>query len=178
MSERPADGADRFPLVDPTALRIGFGFDIHRLVPDRRLMLGCVEIPFHLGLIGHSDGDAVAHALSDALLGACGLGDIGVRFPPSDPRWEGVPGAEILARTRQLCADAGARILQADITIVAEAPRILPHRERMAGAISQALDCPAERVAIKARTHEGLGEIGRGEAISCYALALVVMLPG
>jgi len=153
--------------------RIGFSYDIHRLVPGRPLRLGCVEIPHDRGPLGHSDGDAAAHAVADALLGAAGLGDIGQHFPPGDPRWAGAAGALLLAETRRLLEERGFRIVQADVTIVLETPRLAPFRAAMSAAIGAALGIDAGTVSVKARSHEGIGEIGRGEALAAYAVVLV-----
>lgn len=155
------------------SLRVGIGFDIHRLEPGRPLFLGCVEIPHDKGLLGHSDGDAAAHALADALLGAAGLDDIGEHFPPGDPEWAGVAGLRILEETRRLLAAHGAAPVQADVTIVAEEPRLADFRSAMRDALARPLGLTAADLSVKARTHEGLGEIGRGEAIAVYAVALV-----
>ncbi len=153
--------------------RVGFGYDIHRLVEGRRLFLACVEIPFERGLLGHSDGDVGAHAIADALLGAAGLGDIGVNFPDDDPRWKDVSGAKLLAETSRLLRERGLRPLQVDLSIVAEAPRLAPHREAMIGALAAALGLAQAEISIKARTNEGLDAVGRGEAIAAYAVVLI-----
>ncbi len=154
-------------------VRIGFGYDIHRLVEGRSLLLGCVAIPFERGLLGHSDGDAAAHALADALLGASGLGDLGAHFPSSDPRWAGASGTRILEETRKRLNDIGVSVAQVDLTILAEAPQLAPYRSLMTQAIARALGCHPTVISVKSRTHDGIGEIGRGEAIAAYALVLV-----
>jgi 2-C-methyl-D-erythritol 2,4-cyclodiphosphate synthase len=154
-------------------LRIGFGYDIHRLEPGRPLFLGGVRIPHDRGMVGHSDGDAVAHALADALLSAAHLGDLGDHFPSGDPQWAGAAGARILVKTRQLLEANGASLVNADLTVVAEAPRLSPHREAMGGALAAALGCDPAMITVKARTNEGLGEIGRGDAIAAYSMVLV-----
>ena len=154
-------------------LRIGMGYDIHRLVEGRPLFLGGIKIDFEKGLLGHSDGDAVAHALADAMLGAAGLDDIGSCFPDDDPAYKGASGVRILSETRSLLSKRGAVVSQVDLTILAEAPRLSSYRESMREALSGAIGCPAGAVSIKARTHEGLGEIGRGEAIAAYAVVLL-----
>jgi 2-C-methyl-D-erythritol 2,4-cyclodiphosphate synthase len=153
--------------------RIGFGYDIHRLVPDKPLFLGCVQIPYEKGLLGHSDGDAAAHAVADAILGAGGLGDLGVHFPPSDPQWAGVSGTRILEETRKKLIAQSYRLLHIDVTIVAEEPKIAAHREAMIRAMASALGCRPSVISVKGRTHDGLGEIGRGEAIAAYAVILL-----
>lgn len=154
-------------------VRVGFGYDIHRLVPGRPLFLGGVEIPFARGLLGHSDGDAVAHAICDAALGAVGLGDIGAQFPDDDPRWKDVAGSELLSRTVLLLAARQARFLQVDVTVVAEEPRLAPHREAILGRLRTLLG--TDLVALKARTNEGLGAVGRGEAIQVFAVVLLAV---
>jgi 2-C-methyl-D-erythritol 2,4-cyclodiphosphate synthase len=154
-------------------LRIAMGYDIHRLVAGRPLHLGGVEIPYEKGLLGHSDGDAAAHALADALLGAARLGDLGMHFPDDDPTWKGVSGVDLLERTRELLEPRGMEVVQADLTILAEAPRLAPYRDAMRAALSGALRCDPDAISIKSRTNEGLGAIGRGEAIAVYAVVLV-----
>jgi 2-C-methyl-D-erythritol 2,4-cyclodiphosphate synthase len=154
-------------------LRVGFGYDIHRLVEGRPLFLAGIEIPFSKGLLGHSDGDAAVHALADALLSASGLGDLGQHFPPHDPQWAGVSGIRLLEETRRLLRTRGARIQQADLTIVAEEPMLFPHRATMARVVAAALGCNPSVINIKGRTNEGLDAIGRGEAIAAYAVALI-----
>jgi 2-C-methyl-D-erythritol 2,4-cyclodiphosphate synthase len=153
--------------------RVGFGYDIHRLTPGRPLFLGGIRFDFDRGLLGHSDGDVAAHALADALLSAAGAGDLGTNFPPGDPAWAGAAGAVILHETSRKLAAHGATLTHADITVVAEAPKIAPHVPQMRQALADALGVPPERVSIKGRTNEGLGEIGRGEAIAAYAVALI-----
>jgi 2-C-methyl-D-erythritol 2,4-cyclodiphosphate synthase len=154
-------------------LRVGFGYDIHRLVAGRPMRVGCVELPSDRGPLGHSDGDVAAHAACDALLSAAGLGDIGERFPPGDPLWAGAAGALLLTSTRALLESNAARPVQVDVTVVAEEPRIAPHRGRMRQAMAEALGLDPSVVSIKGRSHEGLGAIGRGEAIAAYAVVLV-----
>ena len=160
----------------PPTVRVGFGYDIHRLVPGRPLFLGGVEIPFERGLQGHSDGDLVSHAICDAALGAVGLGDIGAQFSDQDPRWKGVSGGELLERTRGLLADRGVRFLQVDVTVVAEAPRLAPHREEILARLRDLTG--TDLVALKARTKEGLGPVGAGEAIEAYAVVLLGLSGG
>lgn len=160
---------------DPDAFpRVGFGYDIHPLLEGRPLFLGCVEIPFPRGLAGHSDGDAAAHSVADALLSAAGLGDIGAHFPAGDPQWAGVRGAVLLSETRRLLAARGLCPLQVDVTVVAEAPRLAPYRDAMRAATSAALGLDPSVVSFKGRTNEGLDAIGRGEAIAAYAVVMVV----
>ena len=155
------------------AMRIGHGYDVHRLVEGRRLVLGGIEISHARGLLGHSDGDVVLHAVSDAILGALGAGDIGQHFPDSDERFRGIASAELLKQVVALMGGRGWRIGNLDVTIHAEEPRLLPHREAMRGRIATLLDAPAERVNVKAKTNEGVDAIGRGEAIAATAVVLL-----
>jgi 2-C-methyl-D-erythritol 2,4-cyclodiphosphate synthase len=154
-------------------MRVGFGYDVHRLEPGRTLVLGGVAIPFSHGLRGHSDADVLTHAVCDALLGAAGLGDIGEHFPDSDPRLEGISSLELLARTCRQVAQAGYRIVNLDATVVAQAPRIAPHREAMRQRLAAAAGIDAACMNVKATTTEGLGPAGRGEGISAYCVALI-----
>lgn len=153
-------------------LRIGMGYDIHRLAEGRKLMIGGVEIPSGRGLAGHSDGDVLIHAIIDAIFGACSLGDIGYHFPDDDPEYEGMAGAELLGRVREKIAKMG-RVEHIDSTVVAERPRLAPHIETMRETISSIMKVPIDKVSIKAKTAEGLGPTGREEAIEAYAVALV-----
>ncbi len=159
------------------ALRVGTGFDVHRLVPGRALVLGGVVIPHGTGLLGHSDADAALHALCDALLGACALGDIGQHFPDSREEYRGIPSLKLLGKTRDIMADSGFYPLQCDLTIVAQKPRLAPHIPAMRKNIAQALGLREEKVSVKATTTEGLGFEGREEGISAQAVALVRALP-
>lgn len=154
--------------------RIGMGFDVHRLVADRPLVLGGVTIPFEQGLAGHSDADVLVHAVCDALLGAAGLDDIGTHFPDDDPALSGIDSLILLARTAALVRDGGYRIGNLDATLFAQAPRMAPHRAGMAANIARAAGIPADRVNIKATTTEGLGPFGRGEGIGAACIALLV----
>ena len=153
--------------------RAGTGYDIHRLERGLKLTLGGVVIPSHAGLRAHSDGDVLAHAIGDAILGALALGDLGKHFPDSDPKWRGVSSMVLLDTIRALAAGAGARIVNVDSTLVAEAPRIAPHVEQMRANLAQALGIEAGRVSVKATTNETLGSVGRGEGIAAMAVALV-----
>jgi 2-C-methyl-D-erythritol 2,4-cyclodiphosphate synthase len=153
--------------------RSGVGYDIHRLVPGRRLVLGGVEIPHPRGLDGHSDADVIAHAIGDALLGALALGDLGHHFPPGDAGTRDMPGSEILARIAALVAERGAEIVHVDVTVVAEAPHLGPHLAAMRQRLSAALGIDSEHVSIKATTNEGLDATGRGEAMAAHAVATV-----
>ena len=153
--------------------RCGIGYDIHRLGQNRKLILGGVEIPYLLGLEGHSDADVLSHAIADALLGALGAGDIGQHFPDTDQSIRGISSMEILDRVRQLLDDKNAGVLNIDATIVAEAPKIAPHIPEMRKKIAKALNISEAHVSVKATTNERLGPIGRGEGISAMAVATV-----
>ena len=157
----------------PMTIRTGNGYDVHRLVPGRKLMLGCCEIPFEKGLLGHSDADVCAHAIADALLGAAALGDIGRHFPDTDPAFEGMPGRVILQKTADILREAGFSIVNVDATIIAQRPKIAPHAHQMIEKTAEALGIPASDVSIKATTEEGLGFTGDGSAIACLATATV-----
>jgi 2-C-methyl-D-erythritol 2,4-cyclodiphosphate synthase len=155
-------------------VRVGQGFDVHRWSDDlsRPLVLGGVVVPGERGLAGHSDADAVAHALADALLGAAGLGDLGGHFPDTDPAWAGADSVAILSRVAEMVAGAGLRPENADCTVVADAPTLSPYTERMGQRLSGAIGAP---VSVKATRAEGLGALGRGEGLLC--LAVVVLVP-
>lgn len=154
-------------------MRVGVGYDLHPLVPGRKLILGGVEIPFEKGLDGHSDADALVHAIIDALLGAAALGDIGMHFPSSDPTLQGISSLILLGRVRALLEQARWRIGNVDATIIAQQPVLTPYVTRMRESISRILEIEMERVAVKSTTSKGLGMIGRGEAIAVHAVALV-----
>ena len=153
--------------------RVGIGYDLHRLVPDRVLRLGTVEIPSPLGLEGHSDGDVVAHAVADALLGAASLGEIGIHFPPGDSRWEGVRGGTILSAVAGLLVSAGWIVGNVDAVVIAERPRLAAHRETMIAGIADALKVDPHRVSVKIKSNEESDAVGRGEAIAAHAVALI-----
>ncbi len=154
-------------------MRIGSGYDMHRLVAGRKLILGGVEIPFEKGLLGHSDADVLLHAVCDALMGAAGLGDIGLHFPDADPQYKNIDSMKLLSRTAGLLRKNGWRILNADATILAQAPRISSYRDSMRDNIALALELEADRINVKATTTEGLGPIGRGEGIGAMCTALI-----
>lgn len=156
-------------------MRVGIGYDVHRLVPGRPLMLGGVRFESEVGLDGHSDADVALHALCDALLGAAALGDIGKHFPPSDERWRGADSLHLLRRVVALLAEAGHRPGNVDLTIVAERPRIAPHVQTMRERIAPVLQI--EAVSIKATTNEQIGFIGRGEGIAAIAVATIEPIP-
>ena len=154
--------------------RIGFGYDVHRLVPERELWLGGVKIEHELGLLGHSDADVVIHALCDALLGAACLRDIGYHFPDTDPRYKGIDSRKLLREVNRLIREQGYTLGNCDITICAERPKINPHIPAMQEQLAACLECELNQVSIKATTTERLGFIGREEGISAYAVALIV----
>lgn len=151
-------------------MRVGSGYDIHRLIRGRKLVLGGVIIPFEQGLHGHSDADVVLHALCDALLGAAGLGDIGQHFPDTEPMFKDISSMELLARTSQMIVDKGFCVNNVDATILAEAPKLDRHRSAMQANIAGVLELEPADVNIKATTMEGLGAIGKGEAIAAMCV--------
>lgn len=154
--------------------RIGNGFDVHRLVAGRKLILGGVEIPFEKGLEGHSDADLLLHAIMDSLLGAAALGDIGTHFPPSDLQYKDISSILLLKEVRKLIRSQGYRISNVDSTIVAEIPKMAPHILQMRKNIAEALEIDLNQVSVKATTTEGLGYAGRGEGMGAYATSLLV----
>jgi len=153
--------------------RIGLGYDIHRLVPGRKLFLGGVLIPHPQGLLGHSDGDCLVHALADALLGAAGEDDIGRLFPDTDPRFKDIRGQDLLREVVARLKKRGFRVLQADTVVVAEEPKLAPHIPSMKAALAPILGVKPGDLGIKAKTQEGLGSVGRGEAVLCWAVVLL-----
>lgn len=153
--------------------RVGQGWDIHRLAPGRALMLGGVEVPSDLGEVGHSDGDALFHAIVDAMLGAVAAGDIGRHFPPSDPRWKDAPSRVFVERASEILAEAGWRVVNVDSTVILERPRLAPLADDLRASIADALGLPVDAVSVKAKTHEGVGPVGRLEAIEAQAAVLV-----
>lgn len=156
-----------------TEPRLGHGYDLHRLVEGRPLILGGVHLPYERGLLGHSDGDAVCHALADALLGAAALGDIGAHFPDTDPQYAGADSTLLLARVGEMLAAAGFVPVNCDVTIQAEVPRLRPHVQAMRARLAEALGISPDCVSVKATTMEGLGPLGEGLAIAAHAVALV-----
>ncbi len=154
-------------------MRVGIGYDVHAFVAGRPLVLGGVAIPYAQGLDGHSDADAVIHAVVDALLGAAALGDIGQHFPSSDPRWRDAPSTDFLAYTRDLLATEGWRIGNVDVTIVAERPKMIPYIPAMRARLAATLGVPPDAVSVKATTTDRLGFTGRGEGIAAMAIAAV-----
>ena len=154
-------------------MRIGHGYDVHRLVEGRDLIIGGVKIDYELGLLGHSDADVLLHAVSDALLGAAGLRDIGYHFPDTDPKYKGADSRMLLREVRQKVADAGYRISNVDVTMIAQKPKLKPHIEQMMANIAADLQIDVSRVNVKATTEEKLGFTGSGEGMSCHAVCLL-----
>jgi 2-C-methyl-D-erythritol 2,4-cyclodiphosphate synthase len=154
--------------------RVGIGNDIHRLVEGRKLILGGVEIPHERGLLGHSDGDSLTHAITDALLGAAALGDIGSHFSDRDPRWAGADSLVFLRHVRDLLEERGFEIANVDATILAERPKMAPHISEMKVRLAEAMKISESQINVKAKTNERLDAIGRGEAIAAQAVALIV----
>ena len=165
--------AARTRLGDGVGLRAGTGYDLHRLVDGRPLVIGGVSIPFERGLAGHSDADVLAHAITDAVLGAAAAGDIGRHFPDSDQQWRGVSSLDLLARAAAIVREAGFTVVNVDAVVIAERPKLAPHIESMRDRLAGALRIDREAVAVKGKTNEGVGEIGRGEAIAAHAVALL-----
>ncbi|HEY9906296.1 MAG TPA: 2-C-methyl-D-erythritol 2,4-cyclodiphosphate synthase [Thermosynechococcaceae cyanobacterium] len=154
-------------------IRIGNGYDIHRLVPERPLILGGVRIPHELGLLGHSDADALTHAIMDAMLGALSLGDIGLYFPPTDEKWKGADSLELLAQVDRLIRDRGWQIGNIDSVVVAERPKLKPHIGAMRDRLAATLHLNPDQVGVKATTNEKLDATGREEGIAAYAVVLL-----
>lgn len=154
-------------------MRIGHGYDVHRLVPGRKLILGGVDIPYHFGLLGHSDADVLIHAVMDALLGAAALGDIGKHFPDTDPAFEGASSLRLLARVMELLGAAGWQLGNVDATVIAQQPRLAPHIDAMVLNLSRAMGVPRDKISVKATTEEKLGFTGKGEGIAAHAVCLI-----
>jgi 2-C-methyl-D-erythritol 2,4-cyclodiphosphate synthase len=154
-------------------IRIGLGRDLHRLVPGRRFLLGGVEIPFEKGELGHSDGDALAHAVTDAILGAAGLGDIGEFYPSRDPRWKDADSLELLKHAWEKVKASGWRMVNLDCVVSCEKPKLLPCREEIRASLARALGIDASAVFVKGKTNEGLDALGRGEAVETLAVCLL-----
>jgi 2-C-methyl-D-erythritol 2,4-cyclodiphosphate synthase len=157
------------------SVRCGIGYDLHRLEAGRKLIVGGIELPFEKGPVGHSDGDVLAHALCDALLGAAGLGDIGTHFPDTDPKWKGANSLIFLEHVRKLLAERNFAIEHVDAVVITEKPKLGPHFPKMREALARALGVPAEKIHLKAKTNEGVDAIGRGEAITAYVVATIVV---
>lgn len=154
-------------------MRIGQGYDVHRLVAGRRLILGGVDIPFGMGLLGHSDADVLTHAVMDALLGAAALGDIGRHFPDSDPTYAGADSLALLERVAAILAEAGYQVGNVDATVLAQAPKLAPHIPQMRANLARAMGVETDRVSVKATTEEGLGFTGSQQGIAAHAVALI-----
>ena len=150
--------------------RAGIGYDLHRLAEGRKLILGGIEVPFHKGPVGHSDGDALAHAICDALLGAAGLGDIGTHFPDTDPKWKDVSSLRFLERVRELLVEQRLRIAHIDAVVITEKPKLGPHFPAMRDALAKSLGISTSAINLKAKTNEGVDAIGHGEAIAAQAI--------
>ncbi len=153
------------------SVRVGHGFDAHRLVEGRPFVLGGIEIPFERGPLGHSDADVLAHAISDALLGACALGDLGKHFPDTDARWKGADSMRLLAACADMVRERGYAVGNLDATIVVQAPKLAPHLERIRASVAAVLRIETDAVSVKAKTSEGMGYTGDGTGIAAYAVA-------
>ncbi len=156
-------------------MRVGIGYDSHRFVEGRRMVLGGIYIPYHLGLAGHSDADALLHAIGDALLGAAALGDIGSHFPDTDQQWKDADSRELLQAIVGKITNCGLHVANVDATIIAEKPKFLPHIGKMRQTIAEILNVPVTAVSVKGKTNEKMGFIGRGEGVACLAVAMLHM---
>jgi 2-C-methyl-D-erythritol 2,4-cyclodiphosphate synthase len=155
------------------SVRCGIGYDLHRLEAGRKLIVGGIELPFDKGPVGHSDGDVLAHALCDALLGAAGLGDIGTHFPDTDAKWKGANSLVFLEHAKKLLAEKNFVIEHVDAVVIVEKPKLGPHFPKMREALALALSVPAEKIHLKAKTNEGVDAVGRGEAIAAHVVATI-----
>lgn len=155
------------------SVRCGIGYDLHRLAEGRKLIIGGIEVPFDKGPVGHSDGDVVAHAVCDALLGAAGLGDIGTHFPDSDPKWEGANSLLFLEHTSALLTEKHFVIEYLDIVVILERPKLAPHFPKMRETLAKSLSVLPAKIHLKAKTNEGVDAVGRGEAIACHVVSTV-----
>ncbi len=154
-------------------MRIGAGYDSHRFDAARELVLGGVSIPGHAGLSGHSDGDAIAHAVIDSILGAAAAGDVGSHFPPDADEWKGADSIDLLERAVGVVADRGYQIINVDVTVICETPKIGPYADAMRGRLAAALHVDVDRISIKGKTNEGMGWVGNGEGLAVHAVALI-----
>ena len=168
-----AEAINRAGAAPAGAARVGTGYDLHRLVEGRLLILGGVTIPFDRGLAGYSDADAVCHAVTDAILGAAGAGDIGRHFPNTDPQWQGASSIDLLRRAMAVVRQMGLAVGNVDATVIAERPKLVPHIDAMRANLAEALGVSLDRISVKGKTNEGVGELGRGEAIAVHAIALL-----
>jgi len=162
--------------IDLAALRIGNGYDLHRLATGRRLILGGVVVPFEKGLEGHSDADAVCHAVTDAILGGAAAGDIGRHFPDADTAWKDADSLALLARAAQIIAAVGFSVVNVDVVVIAQRPKLVPYIDAMRANLARAMGVAADRVSVKGKTNEGVGSIGAGESIAVHAVALIARL--
>ena len=158
-------------------MRVGIGYDVHAFAEGRRLVLGGVHIPHERGLVGHSDADVVVHALTDALLGAAGLGDLGTHFPDTDPRWKDADSLMLLASAMDVVAAAGYSIVNIDVVVIAQRPKLASYIEAMRANLARATGTTPEQVSVKGKTNEGVGSIGAGESIAVHAVALIARRP-
>jgi 2-C-methyl-D-erythritol 2,4-cyclodiphosphate synthase len=159
------------------AIRVGIGFDVHRLAEGRRLVLAGIEVPSPVGPVAHSDGDVVLHAVADAVLGAAGLGDLGDHFPDTDPAWKDASSGDILGRVLEMAAEAGWRVASADVNLLLERPKLAELKERMRQRLAELLGLDADAVGLKARTMEGLGPVGAGDAACAQAVVVLELKP-
>jgi 2-C-methyl-D-erythritol 4-phosphate cytidylyltransferase/2-C-methyl-D-erythritol 2,4-cyclodiphosphate synthase len=157
----------------PAAVRIGNGYDLHRLVAGRPLILGGVTIPFHKGLLGHSDADVICHAVTDAVLGAAGAGDIGRHFPDTDPAWKGANSVDLLRQALTVVKAAGFAVVNVDVVVIAQQPKLVSHIDAICANLAAALDCEASQISVKGKTNEGVDSMGAGESIAVHAVALI-----
>lgn len=155
------------------SVRCGIGYDLHRLAEGRKLMIGGIEVPFDKGPVGHSDGDVLAHAICDALLGAAGLGDIGTHFPDSDPKWKGANSLLFLEHARKLLQERDMSIDYIDAVVILERPKLGPHFPKMRDALAKSLGMLTDQIHLKAKTNEAVDAVGRGEAIACHVVATI-----
>jgi len=160
-------------LSPPATMRIGIGYDLHRLVEGRPLILGGVTIPFDRGLLGHSDADVICHAVTDAVLGAAGAGDIGRHFPDTDPAWKGANSIDLLRQAVTVVKAAGFAVVNVDVVVIAQKPKLVPHIDAICGNLAAALDCEASQISVKGKTNEGVDSMGAGESIAVHAVALL-----
>lgn len=175
MTSKPPMAPSKPPTSErrPGALRVGTGYDSHRFDAACHLVLGGVRIEGHAGLAGHSDGDAIAHAVIDAVLGAASAGDIGSHFPPSDVRWKGADSMELLTLATHAVRQLGWRVVNVDVTVVCESPKIRPHAGEMTRRLADGLGVLPDQVSVKGKTNEGMGWIGAGEGVAVHAVALI-----
>ncbi|MCU0652030.1 MAG: 2-C-methyl-D-erythritol 2,4-cyclodiphosphate synthase [Candidatus Omnitrophica bacterium] len=153
--------------------RIGMGYDIHRLTEGRKLFIGGFEVPYFKGLLGHSDGDVLLHAICDAMLGAISEGDIGAHFPDTEPKFQGIASAELLIKVYELVKNKGYKVVNIDTVIIAQEPVLAPFKKNIQNSIAEILDIKTEFISVKAKTNEGLGDIGKKEAIATYTVVLL-----